>query len=287
MGTYSKQLRTSVKLSSAAKYFDKTTASDAYSSLTTFKCQIDPLDMYRVDGTRIKIRTMSTAPGVTLPARGAIIVHGQAYLVGDVSVDQWNDENIRNRYVLQGADYIAEVQTISEVLSDTAGTLAYASIDFNKYNTDERDNSDYHPQYHVFFGGSETVPTNSIITAGARSYLVRKSHRTMAGLTDALSNELDDPVIDTATLVDRSYNPITDTYTDTPTAVRCVRVRWQDHFTYLSQGSTKYETGDMQVFVPLSVTPNPSDVVTLPDGDWRVLSVVDLTGYRSLHVRRA
>lgn len=276
-----------VRLKDVATYFDKTTASDAYNALTTFKCQIEPFDYVKIDGASVKRRVMSTAPGVTLPSRGVIVVKDQAYLVGDGSADQWNDEDIRKRYVLQGADYIAEVQTIPQVLADSSGTLAYASIDFNKYNTDERDNSDYHPQYHIFFGGSETVPTNSIITAGARSYLVRKSHRTVAGLTDALSNELDDPVIDTATFVDRSYNPITDTYTDTPTAVRCVRVRWQDHFTYLSQGSTKYETGDMQVFVPLSVTPNPSDVVTLPDGDWRVLSVVDLTGYRSLHVRRA
>lgn len=230
---------------------------------------------------------MSVAPSVTMPARGVINIDGQPYLVGDTSADHWAGERIRNRYVLQGADYLADVRSIAQVLANTTGTAAYASIEFNKYGTDERDNSDFHPQYHIFFGGGESVPTESLIVAAGRYYLVRQSHRTMAGLIDALSNELDSPVIDAATFKSRSYNPVTDTNTETPTTVRCIRLRWQDHFTYLSQGSTKYERGDMQVFVPTSVTPKASDTLTLSDGTWRILSVVNETTYRSLHMRRA
>lgn len=276
-----------MKLSAASRFFDRTVARDAYSPRSSFKCQLEPLDLYRMDGTRIKIRGMSTAPGLKIPARRVIEIDGQRYLVSDASSDQWAGEPVRDRYVIQGADYSVQIRTIPQVLDDAAGTTAYGSIDFNKYSTDERDSSEYHPQYHIFFGGTEIVEENYILTADGRSYLVKNAHRTTAGLKDALANLLDDPVIDAASFVSRAYNPITDTYTDTSTTVRCIRVRWQEHFNYLSQGSRKFERADMVVLMPLSVTPKAGDRVEIGGTPWEILSVVDRTGYQSLHIRRA
>lgn len=275
-----------MKLKNAAKAFDRTTAVDAYNTFSSFKCQVEPLDMYRTEGTRIKIRNMSTAPDVKIPVRRAIMFDGQAYLVSDTSYDYWGNEKIRARYVIQGADYVVEIRTIPQILGAVAGVQAFASIDFSKYSTDERDNSDYHPQYHIFFGREE-VPEDAIVSTSTRCFLVKNSYTTPSGLVDALCNELDSPVIDAATFKVRTYNPITDSSMESSSTVRCIRVRWQDHFTYLSQGSQKYERGDMVVFVPLSVTPKPSDLIELGDGAWKVLASVDFGGYRSLHVRRA
>lgn len=275
-----------MKLKNAAKAFDRTTAVDAYNSFYSFRCQVEPLDMYRTEGTRIKVRNMSTAPDVTIPERRVIMFDGQAYLVSDSSYDYWGKEKIRARYVIQGADDVVEIRTITQILGSVAGVQAWASIDFNKYSTDERDSADYHPQYHIFFG-KEVVPENAIVTTSTRSFLVKNSFTAPSGFVDALCNELDSPVIDAATFKVRTYNPITDSSTESSSTVRCIRVRWQDHFAYLSQGSQKYERGDMVVFVPLSVTPKSNDVIELGDGPWRVLASVDFGGYRSLHVRRA
>lgn len=275
-----------MKLKDAARFFDKTIAKDAYTGLTAFRCQIDPLDLYRVEGVRVKIRSMSAAPGIVVPLRRVILVGSQRYLMSDSSADEWGAETLRLRFVLQGADHEIQIRTIAQVLADTAGVSAFASIDFNKYGTDERDNSDFHAQYHIFFGGAEVVPENAILSSGADHYLVRNSYRTPAGLVDALSNKLDAPVADAATFKVRAYDPITDTYTDTANTVRCVRVRWQDHFAYLSQGSTEYERGDIQAFVPLSVTPKAGDTLTLADGAWRIVSSLALPEYHSLHLRR-
>lgn len=274
-----------MKLKNAARYFDTTQAVDAYNSTTKVKCQLEPLDMYRTEGTRIKVRNMSTAVGVAIPARKVIKIDSQAYLVSDSSYDYWKKEAVRARYVIQGADYVVEIRTIKEVLEETPGTLAYASIDFNKYSTDERDSSEYHPQYHIFFGNEE-VGEDYIVSTSDRFFLVRNSYRTPSGLIDALSNQLDSPVTDSATLNSREYQPITDSYVDTPTTVRCLRIRWQDHFTYLSQGTQKYERGDAQILLPLSMSPSTSDHITLSDGVWVVLSVQTKAGYHSLHVRR-
>ncbi|MBI3144731.1 MAG: hypothetical protein HYZ18_05565 [Pseudogulbenkiania sp.] len=276
-----------MKLKNVSKFFDRTPAVDGYTGLNAFKCQLEPFDYVKIDGAAVKRRVMSTAPEVVIPTRKVISIDGQRYLVGDSSPDHWNGETVRNRYVIQGADDSVQIQSIAQVLANTAGTTAYASIEFNKVSTDERDNSDFHPQYHIYFGPTESVPKHSVLTAGSKTYLVREAHPTLGGLLDALSNELDSPVIDAATFKSRSYNPVTDTYTDTPATVRCMRVRWQDHFTYLSQGSTKYESGDMQVFVPTSVTPKAGDTLTLTDGVWTLLSVVAESTFRSLHVRRA
>ena len=275
-----------MKLKSVSKFFDKTKAVDAYNALYSFKCQVEPLDMYRTEGTRIKIRNMSTAPEVVIPVRRVIKIDDQAYIVSDSSLDHWSGEAIRSRYVLQGADHVVEIRTIAQVLENVPGVQAFASIDFNKYGTDERDSSEYHPQYHIYFG-KETVEEDYIVHTTERTYLVKNSYKTPSGLYDAICNELDDPVIDAATFKVRTYNPITDSFTESSSTIRCIRIRWQDKFTYLSQGSEKFERGDIQVLVPSSVTPKAADVIDMSDGQWRVLSVVDGAGYRTLHMRRA
>ena len=274
-----------MKLKNVSKFFDKTKAVDAYNSRYSFKCQVEPLDMYRTEGTRIKIRNMSTAPGVTIPARRVIKIDDQAYIVSDSSLDHWSGEAIRSRYVLQGADHVVEIRTISQVLEDVPGVQAYASIDFNKYGTDERDSSRYHPQYHIYFG-KETVEEDYVVHTTSSNYLVKNSYLTPAGIVDALANELDDPVVQVSVSTGRSYDPVTDSYTATTSSARAVLVRWQEYFEYLTQGSTKYERGDAQLFVLPAVQAKAGDTVSLSGEDFKVLSHLDRTGYRTLHIRR-
>lgn len=274
-----------MKLKSVSKFFDKTKAVDAYNSRYSFKCQVEPLDMYRTEGTRIKIRNMSTAPEVVIPARRVIKIDDQAYIVSDSSLDHWSGEAIRSRYVLQGADHVVEIRTIAQVLEDVPGVQAVASIDFNKYGTDERDSSRYHPQYHIYFG-KEAVEEDYVVHTTSSNYLVKNSYLTPAGIVDALANELDDPVVQVTVSTGRSYNPVTDSYTATTASVRAVLVRWQEYFEYLTQGSTKYERGDAQLFVLPAVQAKAGDIVSIGSEDFKVLSYLDKGGYRSLHIRR-
>ena len=274
-----------MKLKNVSKFFDKTKAVDAYNQRYSFKCQVEPLDMYRTEGTRIKIRNMSTAPEVVIPVRRVIKIDDQAYIVSDSSLDHWSGEAIRSRYVLQGADHAVEIRTIAQVLENVPGVQAFASIDFNKYGTDERDSSEYHPQYHIYFG-KETVVEDVLIHTVDRNYLVKNSYLTPAGIVDALANELDDPVVQVTVSTGRSYNPVTDSYTTTTASVRAVRVRWQEQFSYLTQGSTKYERGDAQLFVLPAVQAKAGDIVSIGSEDFKVLSHLDRAGYRSLHIRR-
>lgn len=274
-------------LKKAARFFDRTDARDAYNHARKFKCQIEPLDLYRMDGARVKVRGMETAPGVKIPERRAIYVDGQVYLVSDMSADQWGGERIRQRFVIQGADRVIQIKTIAEELAGSTGTQAFAAIDFNKYSTDERDSSEYHPQYHIYVAPGEPVAENCIISTVDTFYLVRNAHLATSGLRDALCNQIDGPVIDAATFTSRAYDPVTDTYAEATSTVRCIRIRWQDHFMYLSPASEKFERGDMMILLPSSVVVASGDEVTLNDGVWRSRAVVEYPDYKQVHVRRA
>ena len=103
---------------------------------------------------------------------------------------------------------------------------------------------------------------------------------------DALANELDDPVVQVSVSTGRAYDPVTDSYTTTTSSVRAIIVRWQEYFEYLTQGSTKYERGDAQLFVLPAVLAKAGDTVSISGEDFKVLSHLDRTGYRTLHIRR-
>ena len=274
-----------MKLHTAARRFDRTPAADAYTPATTFLCQLAPLDLYKIDATAVKRREMSCAPSVTIPTRQAITIDGQVFLVGDGSSDQWEGTKIRTNYVLQGADHLASLTTIAAALANTAATSAYASLDFSKFQSDSRESADYLPQYQIFIASAETKP--ELIQAGGVWYLVKEGYLSVSGLQSLLTNELRDPVFETITYGARTYAPVTDTWSGTTSSVKIFRVRWTEHFRYLTKASENYERGDMQVFVLKSaLTPKVSDKLTLSDGAWTVLSIQDEGLTWSLHVRR-
>lgn len=275
-----------MKLSRAAGMADTVTASDAYGT-ATFLVQYDPLSYSKVDGVQVRKRQISTAPSVVMPARGAATIDGQTYLVGHAAPDYWKGKVIRNTYVIQGADGVANLHSIATALAGTAPTTAYAALVFSKYMPEANDNSKYPPQYQVFLAGSEDAPADSLVQLGGVWYLVKQSYLSTSGLRVALANVLDEPAFESASFGAKTYDPITDTYSGGAASIAVLRVKWSEHFTYLSKASATFERGDLQVFMLKASSPKPSDSLTLSDGVWRVLSVQDETTYWSCHVRRA
>jgi len=274
-----------VKLHNVAKKFDKTVASDAYTPATTFKCQLDPLTLFSVDGTAVKRRQLSTAPDVSIPSRRAIQIGSQVYVIGDVSPDYHNGTPIRNNYVIQGADHLAQLNTIAAELAGTARTTSWASLDYNKHITDQRDSADYQAQYMLFFGKGESIP--ELVYLNSKWYLKMIGYESVSGIQSVLANELAEPAFETITYTNRTYVPATDTWTETTSSVKIFRVRWTEYFRYLTKASENYERGDMQVFVLKSAaTPKVSDKLTLSDGVWTILSMQDEGLTWSLHARR-
>lgn len=274
-----------MKLSQIVHRFNDTLATDAYGT-DTFMCQFEPLSFSKIDGVAIKKRQITVTPDVAVPTRGAITIDGQVYLVGHGAPDYFKGEAIRVTLIIQGADALANLTTIANALVDAAPTQAYAALVFSKYMPEANDNSKYPPQYQVFLAGSESAPSDSLIQMDTRWFLVKQSYLSTSGLRVALANELELPTFETISFGSQTYDPLTDTYTGSTSSVKILRVKWSEHFTYLSLGSATYQRGDMQVFVPKAVTPKVSDTLTLSDGVWRILAVQNESTW-SCHVRRA
>ncbi len=275
-----------MRLLDAARRFDTTTATDAYSA-ATFKCQFEVLAYSKIDGVAVKKRQISTASSVTIPARRVVTIHGQTYLVGHGAPDFWNDDTIRLNYVVQGADGLANLTTIADELAGTAPGTAYAALAFAKYLPDAEDSSKYPPQYQVFLSGTESAPADSLVYLNSVWYLVKESYVSTSGLRVSLANVVDSPNFEMATFTSRVYAPLTDTYVDTPSAIKVFRIKWAEHFEYLSKATEQYERGDLTVMMLKAVTPDPPDTLTLSDGVWRILSAQDEGLTWNCHARRA
>lgn len=276
-----------MKLRQASRYFDRSKFTDAYDEKVRLRAQLDPLDYYKIDGATVKRRVMSTDPSVTMPLRHTLRIDDQVFITGDVAVDYWLGKPVRHRYVLQGADDLAVLRTIAEVLADASGTEAYTSKVWSKYETDSRVSSDYINEYHLYFAAGEPLLERQIILCDEAWYFVRGVHQAQSGLLDCITHRLPADPREDVEFHTRSYDPVTDVTASVTTTVASVTLRWQDDFQYLSLGSTDYERGDAQVWVLASAVPAPKsgDLVELAGKPHRVLSTRVEGTCHSLHVR--
>ena len=275
-----------MRLHSTATKFDNTVAKDAYSD-ATFPCQFEILSYSKIDGVAVKKRQISTGPDVVIPKRKVVVIGGQTYLLGHGAPDYWKGSVIRVNYVVQGSDALAHITTIANALSGYQPIKAYAALVFAKYLPDTEDSSKYPPQYEIFLSGYEEAPADSLIKLNDTWYLVKQSYISNSGLRVALANALDTPNLETASLTTRTYNPVDDTYSAAATNIPVLRVKWSEHFRYLSKGTETYERGDLTVMVLKDHSPASPDTLTLSDGVWRVLSAQDEGLIWNCHARRA
>lgn len=275
-----------MKLQSAARMGDTVVASDAYGTAQVM-VQYDPMSYSKIDGAQVTKRMVSAAPSVAMPARGVITIDGQKYLVGHGAPDYWRGKAIRVSYIIQGADGLANLQTIGQALDGIIPVTAYAAVVFAKYLPDANDSSRMPPQYQVFLAGAEEAPEDTLIGLEGSFYLVKQSYISTSGLRVALANIVDEPCFETVSFANRVYDPVSDSYTSAGTSIKIFRIKWSESFTYLSKASEGFERGDIQVFMLKSSTPKPSDLLTLSDGSWRILAVQDMGTTWRCHARRA
>jgi hypothetical protein len=273
-------------LERVARRFDTTVATDAYST-DTFLCQFEVLSYSKIDGVAVKKRQISTDENVTIPSRRVVDIGGQKYLLGTPAPDYWDGNVIRLNFVIQGADGLADLTTIAAELAGTPPSTAYAALAFAKYLPDADDSSRYPPQYQVFLSGTESAPADSLVRLNSVWYLIKESYISTSGLRVSLANAIDSPNFEDATFSSRVYDPVTDTHTVSNSTIKIFRVKWSEHFRYLSKASEQYERGDQQVFTLKAVTPDPPDTFSLSDGTWKVVSSQDEGLTWSCHVRRA
>lgn len=287
-------------LLTAASYFNDTVFTDAYSA-TSFKGRLlDYPDSMR-DSLATVRRILQVDPTVTIPSRRVVDGSGAKWMVGDNEMDYFRGAALRNKFIIHKATELASFYTFDAALANTPTKQFWAARLWVKNSKEVNESAsefgDYqvfvskdeelrHPNYAdgTFFEGREW---HNLIKIDGRWNLVRIVNRTVGGFQSAVVDELPEPVSVSVTLDNRTYNAVTDTYTDTTATVAAINLRWQSNFTYLNQYSTQFVVGDAVLkMLKTAATPVAGSTVTMLNRNYKVVSVADEAPCWAVHVRR-
>lgn len=282
-----------MRLSVAARWFDKTVCADAYNARATFKGQLNLFDDSMRDGATVVRRVLSVDDSVVIPARGAVTIHGDTYIVGANHPDSFAGEVIRRKYVLHRADGLAGARTADQALRGLAGTDLYGARIWVKDMKEIETSSRLASFLDIYVAPSETVTPGTFVTLAGRWHLVRNTFKGPSGFLVCESDELPLECLASGTYTARSggaYDPSSDTVTGAaPATVNLLVHRWQDDFFYHRASAAKYVQGDVVARVSKAniATAVPGDSFTFAGATHRVISTLDdgLNAW-TLHARR-
>jgi len=276
-----------MRLHKAAVRFDDSVLHDAYTGHFIGKGQLDPTDIFKLDGASVRRRILSVSPDVAIPARRAARLGAEVYLFGEASPDEWNGAPIRVKYVLHQTPGRAKVFTFAEALRGQPGREMYASREWNKDVPDNQASSRYFNDYHIFVAASEPLAPFDLIFIDDQWHICHAVHPSLSGFKDAVSHEITGMVFEYAEIGVRKYDPVTDDWDATHADVMVLRLRWQEQYDYLRASQENYQRGDETlVIADEGYRPKPSDGILLSDGRWRILASQEGAGVWLLHARR-
>lgn len=276
-----------MRLHAAATHFNHMVCYDAYTGVKLFKSQLTAFDDSRRDSEGGERRIIELAPGTSIPTRRVIEAEGTRYIVGHPFGDSMFGKPIRIKYVAHEATGLASLQTLAQVCTTTAGTLAYGARAWIKDSKEIDESSQMIGVNHLHFSTAETIPVNTIITFDGTRHIVRKTMKGSAGTLIATCDEIPDPSVQTAVLKSGTYDPVTDTTTTTNTTLTVLRLRWQSLFEYRDTLAPTFQPEDLQVVIAKSVaTPKVGATISLSDGDANITSILDRDGVWICRVAR-
>jgi hypothetical protein len=276
-----------VKLKQAATYFDRLVCQDAYGT-ATFKAQLGLFRDSMRDSSGSVRRTLSTAPNVVIPSRRVIVTDDKTWLIGESHPDYFKKGLIRCKYTLHQAEGLAHIRSFSELLADDAGVRAYAAKVWIRAAKQIEISSDLFNIFDIYFAAAETLVESCVVSLAREHYIVHDVYESEAGFRVGRASQLPDAVVE-VTLRDRAYDPITDTWAEAMVTTDALRMRWQEHFKYFAQYSTRYEHGDQQFIVRQAEVPTvkAGDMLTWNGQPYQVEVAYDEGEVWSIHGRPA
>lgn len=265
-----------MRLQAAANRFNDVPCLDAYGTAVLFKCQTDLADGNKRDSVTAERRTISVAPGTTLPARRAVKIGDSIYLLGNETPDFFGGQHIRTEVVAQEAPNLATIHTFEGICLNHSGQQAYTNLAWVKNLVDSTQSSLQTPEFQAFFAGYEGIAVDQLIVIESKAYLVKVVFPGPAGYDIAMVEEMPTPWLETASVTVGTFDPVSETRSGSTVSVRVLRLRWESFYRYKSTVAPKYAPGDIQVMLAKSaVTPAVGMVLPLSDGNWKVASISD------------
>jgi hypothetical protein len=293
-----------MRFKNAAKYFDRDLLTEGYSGYPLFKGQFASYDGSQPDGSFSSRRTLSYAPGLTLPARRVVATSNERWILGDPYMDEFQGVCIRQTSKAKRVTDHFQMLTPGQASQHLAlgSSSCYGYSEYLKDTVNTLSNSDYTPQIDVTLARTEYPLDGGFLRSSNYLLHVKTLYLETEGFwlatcdavavyngTSWQAGSARNQHAQVAAVFNNSgvYDPVTDKYTSanvTTPALLLERIKLYDKQTP-ADGVTR--AGDMTLLVAkTSLTPAVGSVVTTPT-KWTVLAVTDYQDAWALHVQKA
>ena len=279
-----------MKLKSAARYFDNDTVTDGYTGALLFKAQFSSYESAAPDGSFQRRRVVSLAPGIAPASRRVVVVQGMRWIMGELVTDAFRDKPIRQTSAAKEATDLFTLLTPAQAALKSAGTAIYGHKQYLKDTVNSVTDSNYDPQYEVFFGITENLKAGYFLKSTQQYLHIRSLQYANEGYWVAVSDELaTNPATDaevTATFAG-VYDPVTETHAAGVTTTG-VMLDMYKLYNFNTEADPRNQAGDMSLIVAKSaVTPKADQLITIAGVNWRNIKFTPYFDAWNIQLRRA
>lgn len=300
-----------MKLANAAKYFDRVSMADAYTGTAMpYKVQFSTFEETDPDGSVARRRTMSMAPGLTLPTRRVVSLLGEIWLLGEPSADAVFDKVIRQTVPMRRVTNLAQALTPGQMVAASTGLTIYSRLEQVKNTVDTATSSDYLPFFTLTLAGAEFKNLNSdwaqvpgfFRIEDGTLFRCRTSYPAEDGMTVVEADLIDRYGLTQAQVTTGAYDPVTDTFAGTTSAFQTLVMPTHQLYRRKAEAE-KFKPEDLTVLVRFADYPAPkvgtplqiripefNSAAPAPNAPLSPVQIVGITleaDCWNLHVRRA
>ena len=281
-----------MNLFQAARFFDRDSVYDGYTGDFLFKAQFSSYDGSQADGSFLRRRTISVAPGITMPARRVGKVHGELWVLGTPITDGWEDRPIR---LTASSKLVTDLFTITPpgaLLRGLPGSpTAYANSRPLKDTVNSTTDSEYDAQYEVTFGDNEPTMEGYFLVSDRLFLHVRVCKLQAEGFKVAVADDLKSEFDSDGNLMGLvdvqfagGYDPVSDTETAGVIGKGIVMDMYK-LYEYNEQANPTNTRGDLTLLAVEN--PEVGTKVKIGAYDYIILTKQPYMDAWNLHIRRA
>lgn len=276
-----------MRFSDAASYFDQDQVYDAYTGELLFLCHTSAHDDHTSSGSTSRRRTMTTADNTVAPARRAVTLYGEAWIVGNSNPDYFQGEAVRRSYDLKKSSGLMAALTPAEACTAAAGTAFHAHREYFHDMQDARTSADWDVMWNVYHAAGEPVAKGAFLRQGGVLYRVRNVRDSIEQYNIAEADQLDADALQSAQFVSQERSLVTEQPIGAPVTTTVIQTDIQKFYEFRTQAEGKVQPGDRVVFVAQAAhTPKVGAEFMMQGARWRTLAVVPELDAYALHVRR-
>lgn len=270
-----------------SRHFNNDRIHDAYTDAFLFKAHTTAHDDKTSSGATARRRTMRTVPETVPPARRAVRIYDDFWLVGNANLDSFEGEGVRRSYGLKKSTGLMALLSPAQACLVAAGTVMHAQKEFYRDTVNPTTESETDIMWNIFCPFNEAVVKGSFLRQGSQLFRVRSAYTTVDEYIVAESDEFDSDAAQTAKFISNGGR---DLVTDKPPVidVDVPVIQFDDakFFRFADEVEATRKPGDRVVFTPaaaLAVVPGAKFLML--GKRWQVMSVTPEFDALALHAR--